>query len=342
MSFQDELLRNIRTKDEAETAKQEEMYLRAAEQAQFIYTQLKDTLIHNVNEGNYSLIDGNKTVSCVVPFPDFCQHYLKIDDKSIFIPATPSYLERQLQELLQAPKKQRKAIVKKYQGKNLSGGGTPSEYHPCVRFDINTSLDTEFGCIIQKLKEYAQADDISIEICVLNKYSEDVYAIGVDIKEISTSRFYYLPAVKCSSDIPETYSNDDAAIIANETSNINIDNMDGHQFEQFCANLLAKNGFSYIDVTKGSGDQGIDIIAYKDGVKYGIQCKCYAADIGNKAVQEAFAGKTYYKCHIGVVLTNRYFTRSAKDLAEVNGIILWDRAKLFELVEKANLKVSEK
>ncbi len=114
-----------------------------------------------------------------------------------------------------------------------------------------------------------------------------------------------------------------------------FDMMEGHEFEYFCANLLKKNGYVNVNVTQGSGDQGIDIIAYKDGIKYGIQCKCYSSDIGNKAVQEVFAGKSFYECHVGAVLTNQYFTKSAIELAQKNGIILWDRKKLMELIEKA-------
>ena len=117
---------------------------------------------------------------------------------------------------------------------------------------------------------------------------------------------------------------------------IDIDNMDGLSFEMFCADVLARNGFSDIEVTRGSGDQGIDIIAYKDDIKYGIQCKCYSSDIGNKAVQEVFAGKTFYGCHVGIVLTNQYFTKSARELAQRNGVILWDREKLLSMVYKGN------
>lgn len=114
---------------------------------------------------------------------------------------------------------------------------------------------------------------------------------------------------------------------------LDFDSMDGHTFEVFCADILRKNGYENVEVTKASGDQGIDLIAQKDGVKYGIQCKCYTSDIGNKAVQEAFAGKTFYNCHVAVVLTNRYFTPSARELAEKNGVILWDRRKLLMFIE---------
>lgn len=118
-----------------------------------------------------------------------------------------------------------------------------------------------------------------------------------------------------------------------QNNNISIDDIEGHEFERFCAHLLRENGYERVTVTKESGDQGIDIIAYKDGVKFGIQCKCYATDIGNKAVQEAYSGKAYYNCHVGVVLTNRFFTHSAIELAQKNGILLWDRTRLLVLIQ---------
>lgn len=113
------------------------------------------------------------------------------------------------------------------------------------------------------------------------------------------------------------------------------DTMEGHDFEYYCADLLRNDGFYNVEVTQGSGDQGIDILAEKAGIRYGIQCKCYSNNIGNKAVQEAFAGKTFYHCHVAAVLTNRYFTRSAKELAEKDQVLLWDRNELERLVQNA-------
>ncbi len=114
-----------------------------------------------------------------------------------------------------------------------------------------------------------------------------------------------------------------------------VDRMEGHEFERCCAKLLEKNGYSNIHITQGSGDQGIDIIAYRDGIKHGIQCKCYNSPIGNKAVQEVFAGKAYHQCHVGIVMTNSTFTTSAKELAKRNGITLWDRNKLIKMINKS-------
>lgn len=120
-----------------------------------------------------------------------------------------------------------------------------------------------------------------------------------------------------------------------ETLQKHYDSMDGHEFERFCANLLKKNGYMKTEVTKGSGDHGADVLAEKDGVTYVIQCKRYDSNIGNKAVQEVFTAKTIFKRHIGIVLTNQYFTKAAKEAAEQTGVLLWDRDKLEEMVAKA-------
>lgn len=106
---------------------------------------------------------------------------------------------------------------------------------------------------------------------------------------------------------------------------LTIDLMDGHTFEYWCADLLCKLGFINVEVTPGSGDQGVDILAEKEGIKYAIQCKCYASDLGNTPIQEVHAGKAMYHCQVGAVMTNRYFTLGGRQLAEATGTLLWDR-----------------
>lgn len=113
-----------------------------------------------------------------------------------------------------------------------------------------------------------------------------------------------------------------------------IDLMEGHDFEYFCAGLLRKHGFLEVEVTKGSGDYGIDILAEKDGVTYAIQCKCYGAPVGVKAVQEAYAGRDYYDRMVGAVLTNQYFTAPAVEAAKRLKILLWDRGYLEMMMEE--------
>lgn len=111
------------------------------------------------------------------------------------------------------------------------------------------------------------------------------------------------------------------------------DLMEGHEFEHYCGELLKKSGFVEVQVTRGSGDYGVDILAEKDGVTYAIQCKCYNAPVGVKAVQEAYAGRDYYDRMVGAVLTNQYFTQPAVEAARKLKILLWDRGYLEDLVE---------
>ena len=112
-----------------------------------------------------------------------------------------------------------------------------------------------------------------------------------------------------------------------------VDCMSGHEFEYWCAAVLKANGFYNVSVTKGSGDQGVDVLASRNGSSYAIQCKCYSTNLGNTPVQEVYAGKQYYNCDIAVVMTNRYFTKGAQELARKTGVILWDRNDVARMMQ---------
>lgn len=113
-----------------------------------------------------------------------------------------------------------------------------------------------------------------------------------------------------------------------------IDEMEGVEFEKFCADLLKKHGFAEVEITKASGDFGVDILAEKEGVTYAIQCKRYTETVGVKAVQEACAGREYYDRMVGAVMTNQYFTEPAVKAAKKLKILLWDRGYIDEMMEE--------
>lgn len=142
--------------------------------------------------------------------------------------------------------------------------------------------------------------------------------------------------VEMNIQISQPINQKDDAYEAN-SENIFFKNMDGLKFEKFCADILEKNGYDNVEVTRGSGDQGVDILAEKDKIKYAIQCKFYSHSVGNKAVQEIYTGMRFYRCHVGIIMTNNRFTQSAKDVAKENGIILWDGDILHKFISQ-NLK----
>lgn len=116
-----------------------------------------------------------------------------------------------------------------------------------------------------------------------------------------------------------------------------LDEMDGRQFEFFCAGLLEEHGFYEVEVTKGSGDYGVDVLAEKDGVTYAVQCKRYDSPVGVKAVQEACAGREYYDRMVGAVMTNQYFTQPAVEAARKLKILMWDRELLEEWMDDEDI-----
>jgi len=100
-----------------------------------------------------------------------------------------------------------------------------------------------------------------------------------------------------------------------------VENLSPLAFEAYCARVLNKNGW-HANTTKGSGDQGVDIIATKGQFKAVFQCKKYTSPIGNKAVQEVIAGKTFASADFAFVVSNKQYTRSAVELAHKAGVHL--------------------
>jgi hypothetical protein len=115
-----------------------------------------------------------------------------------------------------------------------------------------------------------------------------------------------------------------------------IDAMSGLEFESFVGDLLKSLGYSGVEVTKSSGDQGVDVIASKDGTKYAIQCKNYSSPLNNKPIQEVTTGKAVYGCDVGVVLTNSTFNQHAVEAANATGTLLWDRQILQKMLSQSN------
>jgi restriction system protein len=116
---------------------------------------------------------------------------------------------------------------------------------------------------------------------------------------------------------------------------IDVDRLRPVEFEIYCASLLKKGGWT-AHLTKASGDQGIDIIAERDSIKLVFQVKKSSSPVGNKAVQEAIAGKAFVNANAACVVSNAEFTAAAKELANVSGI------KLLHYSELTRLKIVRK
>jgi len=110
-----------------------------------------------------------------------------------------------------------------------------------------------------------------------------------------------------------------------------VDNMSGIDFEHYVGRLLDHRGFR-VKKTKGSGDLGVDLIAYKNGIKYSIQVKRSIGNVSRRAVSDAVAGKDHYGCNAAMVITNSYFSKGAIEMARSTGCELIDRDTLSEWI----------
>ncbi len=120
-----------------------------------------------------------------------------------------------------------------------------------------------------------------------------------------------------------------------------IDGMSGYEFEAFVGQLYEKMGYS-VEQTPLSNDQGADLIISKYGEKTAVQVKNYTSNVPNSAVQQVVAAKNYYGCSSCSVVTNSYFTKSAIELADANGVKLVDRDELNYLINNKAIKIDQK
>lgn len=111
-----------------------------------------------------------------------------------------------------------------------------------------------------------------------------------------------------------------------------VDAMDGTGFEHYVGTLLAFQGFS-IQHTGKPGDQGCDLVATRDGVRYAVQTKRSRDPVSNAAVQQAVTAVAHYRCTHAMVVTNSRFNRGARDLAASNGCRLIGRRELGGLAD---------
>ena len=109
-----------------------------------------------------------------------------------------------------------------------------------------------------------------------------------------------------------------------------VDTMDGLTFEYYIAQLLIDLGYTEVSLTE-KYDYGVDIIAEKDGIRWGIQTKRYSGLVKAAAVRQVVTGLRLYGCERAMVITNSSFSNVARQLADGNDCVLVDRAKLHAL-----------
>ncbi|HKX24023.1 MAG TPA: restriction endonuclease [Candidatus Saccharimonadales bacterium] len=112
---------------------------------------------------------------------------------------------------------------------------------------------------------------------------------------------------------------------------IDTDYMDGLAFEKYVAELLKSQGYSKVALTERY-DLGVDIIALKDGIRWGVQVKRYSNMVKAEAVRQVVTALNKYHCQRSMVVTNSTFSRPAKVLADSNDCVLIGKDELAEWI----------
>lgn len=111
------------------------------------------------------------------------------------------------------------------------------------------------------------------------------------------------------------------------------------EFEEYIADLFSKLGYK-TETVGGSHDEGIDVIAEKDGIKHYIQCKKFITQVVSVgAVRDFYGAITDHLAKgKGYFITTNKFTLEAEKFAEDKPIELIDGQKLIKYIRLAENK----
>lgn len=120
----------------------------------------------------------------------------------------------------------------------------------------------------------------------------------------------------------------------------NLNSLSGTEFEIICKQLVEKMGF-VAEMTKTTGDGGIDIVAYNYqpllSGKYIIQCKRYSGSVGEPIIRDLYGVVTSERANKGILMTTGTFTAPAIRFAEGKPLELIDHSKLDDLFNQYGL-----
>lgn len=201
-----------------------------------------------------------------------------------------------------------------------------SDYFPKYTWDVQARR-AESERIYRRIKEEAE----NFQEILVRKYTQLVYRD--EYETLETARFkdeLKRFAGKRLPDVPATVVAEvvfpmvarwveDQAVSTREPK---FDpTMSPTEYERFCANRFSATGWA-TRLTKGSGDQGADIICEANNRRLVVQCKLYTGTVGNTAVQEVIAAREYEYADLAAVVSNAPFTPAARELASAANVRL--------------------
>jgi len=110
-------------------------------------------------------------------------------------------------------------------------------------------------------------------------------------------------------------------------------NQDGYSFEKNIGDVFKRLGHK-VRITRGSGDEGVDIFVDEDTV---VQCKATESQIAPAVVRDMYGAMHHFNAKRGIIVSIGGFSSGCHQFARGKRIELWDLNKLLEVAEKLGI-----
>lgn len=104
----------------------------------------------------------------------------------------------------------------------------------------------------------------------------------------------------------------------------------GHEFEHEFARLLTEHGF-HAQVTRGSGDGGVDIVARSQEGSVAIQCKRYAKPVGPAVIRELYGAVNAGNFDLGILAVTGGVTRGVSEFIQGKPLRIIELPEIIEM-----------
>lgn len=186
------------------------------------------------------------------------------------------------------------------------------------------------------LRNYRAIDSSKQRVWALTAKGRQIVKAGqIDAKEVAqfTNKKHGVADVTEQDDVPVAEKKD----WREQVSEI-LQQMNPYAFEKLSQRLLRECGFSEVQVTKKSGDGGIDGVGklrIKGIFSFNVafQCKRYKGQVGAPEIRD-FRGSLGTNIEKGVLITTGIFTNAAKEEASSEGKRLIDLMDGNEFINK--------
>jgi len=251
--------------------------------------------------------------------------------------------------LLKLSPKARKEIIRSGLPRYISNAGWACTYLKqagCLETPKRSAWQiTERGCNL--LKEYGY----KINLDTLSQFSEFNEFVnkkgtrsGNEKADIEIAQMRYTPDELLENIVEEN-------IVAIKSDLLErLRHIDPYEFERICIDVLLAMGYGgsrneFAEVTKKSGDKGIDGIIKQDELglkKVYIQAKRWNSRVTEKIVRDFLGALVAENVNDGVIITTDEFDARAVELASKRNIILIDGKRFVELMVKYKVGVETK